>query len=147
MGDRKTFLTLFVIPMVFATYIQTCNGLFSGTIWVGQYHKDKPFWILLNQEMMGWQWHLLNHMQIICTSLQTDNHARLQHLITPYFLQAGCPSCHPTDSIKALMAKSTVTFCYLALNKCICKCQFRLCWIITTRNFVITYSFNAWYSF
>jgi len=25
---------------------------------------------------MGWQWHQLDHMQIICTSLQTDNHAR-----------------------------------------------------------------------
>jgi len=24
---------------------------------------------------MGWQWHQLGHMQIICTSLQTDNHA------------------------------------------------------------------------
>jgi len=23
----------------------------------------------------GWQWYQLNHMQIICTSLQTDNHA------------------------------------------------------------------------
>jgi len=24
---------------------------------------------------MGWQWHqLLDHMQIICTALQTDNH-------------------------------------------------------------------------
>jgi len=26
------------------------------------------------QEMMGWQWHLLGHRQIICTLLQTDNH-------------------------------------------------------------------------
>jgi len=25
--------------------------------------------------MMGWQWHQLDDMQIICTSLQTDNHA------------------------------------------------------------------------
>jgi len=25
--------------------------------------------------MMGWQWHQLDHMQIICTSLQMDNHA------------------------------------------------------------------------
>jgi len=25
--------------------------------------------------MLGWQWHHLDHMQIICTSLQTDNHA------------------------------------------------------------------------
>jgi len=32
-------------------------------------------WILMKQEMMGWQWHQLDHMQIICTLLQTDNHA------------------------------------------------------------------------
>jgi len=25
--------------------------------------------------MMGWHWHQLDHMQIICTLLQTDNHA------------------------------------------------------------------------
>jgi len=25
--------------------------------------------------MMGWQWHQLDHMLIICTLLQTDNHA------------------------------------------------------------------------
>jgi len=24
--------------------------------------------------MMGWQWHQLDHMQMICTSLQTDNY-------------------------------------------------------------------------
>jgi len=29
----------------------------------------------MKQEMMGWHWHQLNHMQIIYTSLQTDNHA------------------------------------------------------------------------
>jgi len=45
------------------------------TTWVSQYQKGKPLWILLEQEMMGWQWHQLDHMQIICTSLQTDNHA------------------------------------------------------------------------
>jgi len=36
----------------------------------------KPFWILLKQEISkGWQWHQLDHMQIICTTLQTDNYA------------------------------------------------------------------------
>ena len=25
--------------------------------------------------MMGWHWHQLDHMQIICNALQTDNHA------------------------------------------------------------------------
>ena len=29
----------------------------------------------MKQEMMGWQWHQLDHMQIMCTSLQTDSHA------------------------------------------------------------------------
>ena len=36
--------------------------------------KVKTFSILVKQEMMGWQWHQLDHMQIICTSLQTYNH-------------------------------------------------------------------------
>jgi len=30
---------------------------------------------------MGWQWHQLDHLQIICTSLQTDNHASTSSLI------------------------------------------------------------------
>jgi len=48
---------------------------------------------------MRWQWHQLDHMQIICTLLHTDNHASTS---TTQFLQIGCLSCHPTNSIKAL---------------------------------------------
>jgi len=44
-----------------------------------------------------WQWHQLGHMQV-CTSLQTDNHTSTPPLS---FLQAPCPSCHPTNSVKA----------------------------------------------
>jgi len=33
------------------------KGLFSRTIRVSQHQKGKSFWILLEQEMMGWQWH------------------------------------------------------------------------------------------
>jgi len=51
-----------------------------------------------------WQWHLLGHMQV-CTSLQTDNHASTPPLS---FLQAGCPFCHPTNSVKALKAKTVI---------------------------------------
>jgi len=40
----------------------------------------------------------------VCTSLQTDNHASTPPLS---FLQAGCPSCRPTNSVKALKAQST----------------------------------------
>ena len=47
----------------------------------------------------------------VCTSLQTNNHASTPPLS---FLQAGCPSCHPTNNVKALKAnkiqkKSTKT--------------------------------------
>jgi len=31
----------------------------------------------MKQEMMGWQWHQQDYMQIICTSLRTDNHAKV----------------------------------------------------------------------
>jgi len=74
---------------------------FSSTTSVNWHQKGKPFWIFLRQEIMGQQWHQLDHMQIICTSLQTDNHASTSPL---NFFQAGCPSCHPTNSIKALKA-------------------------------------------
>jgi len=83
---------------------------FFRITWVSQHQKGKPFWILLEQQMTGWQqWHQLDHMQIICTSLQTDNHASTSPLI---FLQAGCPSCHPTNSVKAL----NITLHYITLH-------------------------------
>ena len=39
----------------------------------------------------------------VCTLHQTDNHASTPPLI---FLQTGCPSCHPTNSVKALKANT-----------------------------------------
>jgi len=37
----------------------------------------------------------------VCTLLKTDNHTSTPPLS---FLQAGCPSCRPTNSVKALKA-------------------------------------------
>jgi len=34
----------------------------------------------MKQEMIWWQWHQLDPMQSICTSLQTDNHASTSSL-------------------------------------------------------------------
>jgi len=59
------------------------NWLSSKTTWVSRHQKRKPSWILLEQEMMGWQWHQLDHMQIICTSLQTDNYASTSPSVMP----------------------------------------------------------------
>ena len=55
----------------------------------------------MKQQMTGRQRHQLDHMQIICTSQQTDNHTGTSSVI---FLQAGCPSWHPTNSVKELKA-------------------------------------------
>jgi len=48
---------------------QQLMAIFSRTTWVDQHQQGKPFWILLEQEMMGWHWHQLDHMEIICISL------------------------------------------------------------------------------
>ena len=40
---------------------------------------------------------------LVCTSLQTGNHASTPPLS---FLQAGCPFCRPTSSVKALKGDS-----------------------------------------
>jgi len=65
-----------------------------------QDHKGKTNLDFIEAGDGEWQWHRLDHMQV-CTSLQTDNHASTPPLS---FLQAGCPSCHPTNSVKALKA-------------------------------------------
>ena len=40
----------------------------------------RPFWILMKQEMTGWQWHHLDHMPVSGTLIQTDNHASTSSL-------------------------------------------------------------------
>ena len=76
------------------------NGPFSVTTRVSQYQKGKTNLDFTEARDSEWQWHQLGHMQV-CTSLQTDNHANAPPLS---YLQAGCPSCRPANSIKALKA-------------------------------------------
>jgi len=80
------------------THTHPFNGPFSGTTRVSRYQKGKTNLDFTEARVSEWQWHQLGHMQA-CTSLQTDNHASTPPLS---FLQAGCPSCRPTNSVKAL---------------------------------------------
>jgi len=84
-----------------ATHTHTFNGPLSGTTRVSRYQKGKTNLDFTEARDGEWQWHQLEHMQV-CALLQTDNHTSTSPLI---FLQAGCPSCHPTNSVKALKAK------------------------------------------
>jgi len=70
----------------------------KSTEGTSQYQKGETNLDFTEARDREWQWHQLRYMQV-CTSLQTDNHASTPPLT---FLQAGCPSCHPTNSVKAL---------------------------------------------
>jgi len=67
---------------------------------MSQYQKGKNQSELTEARDSEWQWHQLDHIQV-STSLQTDNRASNPPLV---FLQAGCSSCRPTNSVKALKA-------------------------------------------
>jgi len=70
---------------------------------VSRYQKGKTNLDITEAKDSEWQWHQLGHMQV-CPSLQTDNHASTPPLS---FVQAGCRSCRPTNSVKALKALPT----------------------------------------
>ena len=77
--------------------MHTCRTLFSGT-GVSRHQKGKRSWIITKQEM--------DHLQIIWTSLRTDNHANTSSL---NILQAGCFSRCQINSVKALKALHHIT--------------------------------------
>ena len=83
------------------THTHPFSGPLSGTTRVSQYQKGKTNLDFTEARDSEWQWHQLDHMQV-CTSLQTDNHTSNPPLS---FLQARCPSCRPTNSVKALKEK------------------------------------------
>jgi len=60
---------------------------------VSRYQKGKTNLDFIEARDSEWQWQQLG------TLLQTDNHASTPPLS---FLQAGCPSCRPINSVKAL---------------------------------------------
>ena len=71
------------------------NGLFSRKTWVSRYQKDKTSLDLNEARVDGvlkWQWHQLDHMQAICTSLQTNNHTNT------FYRQGALPDAQPTVS-------------------------------------------------
>jgi len=96
-GENSTLVT--------TTHTHPFNGPFSGTTQVSRYQKGKTNLDFTEARDGEWQWHQLGSMQV-CTSLQTDNHASIPPLS---FLQAGCPSCRPTNSVKALKASLVTT--------------------------------------
>ena len=60
------------------TCVHAFNGPFSRTTRVSGYQKRKTSVYFSEAKDSEWQWHQLGRMHV-CTSLQTDNHARTHH--------------------------------------------------------------------
>jgi len=56
---KKPFPLIYRVPLLEETDKHPHNGLLSRTTWVSLQLKDKPFWILMKQEMVEWQRHQL----------------------------------------------------------------------------------------
>ena len=83
------------------TTLQPFNGLFSRTTWVSRYQIGKTNLDLLEQETVsgsGISW-------AICKSASRSRQITVPVPHHSNFLQAGCPSYHPPNSVKALKAK------------------------------------------
>ena len=84
------------------THTHTClTALSPGPPrWAGT-RRAKPIWILLKQETVsgsGISWN-------ICKSAPCSRQITTPTPHHSSFLQAGCPSCHPTNRVKALKAQ------------------------------------------
>jgi len=105
-------------------HTHTClTALFPGLHGRAGTRKIKPIWILLKQEtlsgsVISWAMCKSRFRQI---TTPTPHHSS--------FVQAGCPSCRPTNSVKALQANAfTFTICFL------------LCYTRSTFTFYNVYS-------
>ena len=94
--------------------LHPANSLFSRTTWVSRFQKCKTS-LDLNEArddgVWGWQWHQLDRMHTICTSLQTDNDTNTSSLNV--CRPDALPNAQPTvsDSLQAVAVSSTVAVC------------------------------------
>jgi len=102
---KKWYICLVLITKYCSHYTHPFKGPLSRTTRVSRYQKGKTNLDFTEARDSEWHWHQLGHMQV-CTSFQTDNHASTPPLS---FLQAGCPSSRPTNSVKALKANTVLT--------------------------------------
>ena len=94
------------------THTHPFNGPLSGTTRVSRYQKGKTNLDFTEARDSERQWNPLCYMQV-CTLLRTDNHDSTPPVHHSVFLHAGCPSCRPTNSVKALKAKTAT---YIAVK-------------------------------
>ena len=91
------------------THTHPFNGPFSGTTQASRYQKDKTNLDFTEARDSEWQWHHISWA--ICKSAPRSRQITTPALHYSSFLQAGCPSWRPTNSVKALKAHANITSC------------------------------------
>jgi len=91
----------FIAGSVPVRLLHSFDGPLSRTTRVSRYQKGKTHLDFTEVRDSEWQWHQLGHMHVCTPPLS--------------FLQAGCPFCHPTSSVKALKG-SSVPVRFMLLN-------------------------------
>ena len=79
----------------------------SGTTRVSRYQKGKTRKVKTNLDLLEQE--IVRGSGICWAICKSAPHSRqlCQHPTTQFFVQAGCPSCRPTNSVKALKAIHT----------------------------------------
>ena len=111
-GDRIRGHRFCDVTSLYSTHTHRFHGLFSRTTWVSRYQKGKTS-LDLNEArvdgVLGRQWHQLDRLQTICTSLQTDNHISTSSL--SFYRPGGLPDAQPTASERRFEVKAATTNC------------------------------------
>jgi len=102
-----------------ATITTSFNGLFSRTTWVSRHQKGKPFWILLEKQMIGWQWHQLDHMQFFLYSYTLKFHLQSSLLFLQKDKQTQDVRLPPAGSGKTKIAINARTLKAPVASNCI----------------------------
>ena len=113
-----SYLCACIVTLCTKQHTHPFNGPFSGTTWVYQYQKGITNLNFTEARDSEWQCHCPTYSWAICKSVP---HSRqiTQHPTTQ-FLLAKCPSCCPTNSVKALEENYTKQL----YNSCLCCCIF-----------------------
>jgi len=86
------------------------TGRHTHTRLMSRYQKGKTNLDFTGARDSEWQWNLLGRMQVCTRQITTP---ALHHSV---FLQAGCPSCRPTNSVKALADSAIINLSHLVIG-------------------------------
>ena len=72
--------------------------------------------------VLRWQWHQLDHMQAICTSLQTDNYTKTS--LNFYSPDALLDAAHSISTLKAVLEYCVTRFCFFCTGTYAKRCLY-----------------------